>query len=125
MDTNTTHDQIKQENMEHTGDSALAQVTVPPTAPDPVTEVFEIVSGNRYFTPVTVLTCPQNELVSMVLSHLPIKDLTRALSVSKRWQQVILGTVELRQTLFLAPKHTVKKEYLELIRFASPDGRGK
>jgi hypothetical protein len=71
-----------------------------------------------------VLTRPQNELVSMVLSHLPIQDLTRDLSVSKRWQQVILGTDELRQTLFLAPKHTSKKEYLELIRFASPDGRG-
>jgi hypothetical protein len=125
MDTNTTNDQTKQQSMEHIGDSALAQVTAPPTTPDSVTKVFEIVSGKRYSTPMTVLTCPQNELVSMVLSHLPIEDLTHALSVSKRWQQVILDTVELRQTLFLTPRHTVKKEYLELIRFASPDGRGK
>jgi hypothetical protein len=99
MDTNTKHDQTKQGSMEHTRDSALAQVTVPPTTPGSATEVFEIVSGNRYSTPMAVLTCPQNELASMVLSHLPIKDPTRALYVSKRWQQVILDTVELRQTL--------------------------
>lgn len=123
MDTNTTHDQTKQESVEHTGDSALAQVTIPPTTSDSVTEVFEIVSGNRYSTPMTVLTCPQNELASMVLlSHLPIKDLTRALSVSERWQQVILGTVELRQTLFLTPKHSVK-EYLEYEQETDPEGR--
>jgi hypothetical protein len=40
----------------------------------------------------------------MMLSHLEIKDLTRAVSVSKHWQQTILGTLELRHNLFLAPK---------------------
>jgi hypothetical protein len=122
MDTNTTHDQTKQQSMEHTRDSTLAQVTVLYTTPDSVTEVFEIVSGNRYSTPMTVLTCSQNELASMILSHLTIKDLTRALSVSKRWQQVILGTVELRQTLFLTPKHSVK-EYLDYEQETDPEGR--
>lgn len=39
----------------------------------------------------------------MVLSPLQIRDLTRALSVSKRWQQTILGAIELRQTLQLEP----------------------
>lgn len=40
----------------------------------------------------------------MVLSQLEIKGLTRALSVSKYWRQTILGTIELRRDLFLAPK---------------------
>ena len=40
----------------------------------------------------------------MVLSHLETRDLTHALSVSKYWHQTILGTVELRRNLFLAPK---------------------
>lgn len=45
----------------------------------------------------------QPELLVMVLSYLEIKDLTRALSVSKHWHQTILGTLELRHNLFLAP----------------------
>ena len=40
----------------------------------------------------------------MVLSQLEIRDLTRSISVSKGWQQIILGTTELRQNLFLTPK---------------------
>lgn len=51
-----------------------------------------------------VLTHPQPELLVMVLSQLELRDLTRALSVSKYWHQTILGTIELRQNLFLAPK---------------------
>jgi hypothetical protein len=41
-----------------------------------------------------------------------MKDLSRAISVSKRWQQIILGTVGLSQTIFLTPEHCVK-EYLD------------
>jgi hypothetical protein len=40
----------------------------------------------------------------MVLAQLEIRDLTRALSVSKYWQHIILSTIELRRNLFLAPK---------------------
>lgn len=47
----------------------------------------------------------------MVLSHLPIRDLTRSLSVSKQWNSTILGSMELRRTLFLEPAPV--KEHLE------------
>lgn len=46
----------------------------------------------------------------MVLSHLQIKDLTRALTVSKRWQKSILGSLVLRRILFLDPNP--RREYL-------------
>lgn len=42
----------------------------------------------------------------MIVSHLDTTALTHALSVSKYWQQAILGTFELRQTLFLEPQWT-------------------
>lgn len=47
----------------------------------------------------------------MVLSHLPIRDLTRCLSVSKQWNTTILDSMELRRTLFLEPAPV--KEHLE------------
>jgi hypothetical protein len=47
----------------------------------------------------------------MVLSHLPIRDLTRSLSVSKQWNSTILGSRDLRRNLFLEPAPV--KEYLE------------
>jgi hypothetical protein len=126
MNTSTTHVETKQESMEHTEDGTVAELAVVPTTPDSVREVFETVSGNLHSALVIMLIIrPQNELASMILSHLPIRDLSRALCVSKRWQQVISGTAQLRETPFLTPKHTVKKEYLELIRNALPDGRGK
>jgi len=40
----------------------------------------------------------------MILSQLGLEDLTRTLSVSKSWQHTILGAIELRRNLFLAPK---------------------
>lgn len=45
----------------------------------------------------------------MVLSPLQIRDLTHALSVSKYWQQTILGAIELRQTLLLEPVWAVEE----------------
>jgi hypothetical protein len=126
MNTSTTDVETKQESMEHTEDGTVAELAVVPTTPDSVCEVFESVSGNLHSALVIMLIIrPQNELASMILSHRPIRALSRALCVSERWQQVISGTVQLRKTLFLTPKHTVKKEYLELIRNALPDGRGK
>jgi hypothetical protein len=50
-----------------------------------------------------ILIHSQPELLVMVLSHLEIRDLTRALSVSKYWHDTILGTLELRHNLFLTP----------------------
>jgi hypothetical protein len=47
----------------------------------------------------------------MVLSHLPIRDLTRSLSVSKQWNSTILGSMDLRRTLFLEPAPA--QEHLE------------
>jgi len=49
----------------------------------------------------------------MVLSNLRIKDLSRALSVSKQWNGTILGSAELRRTLFLESELT---EYLHFVR---------
>lgn len=46
----------------------------------------------------------------MVLVHLPMKNLSCALSVSKHCRDVILGNQELRQKLFLGS--TQRKEYL-------------
>lgn len=48
----------------------------------------------------------------MILSHLSSKSLTRALTVSKYWRQVILGPVELRRSLFLEPSSD--KTFLQL-----------
>jgi hypothetical protein len=122
---NTTPDEAEQKSIEHTEDGAgaLAELAVAPPTPDSVNEVFETVSRNCYSAPMTVLICPQNELASMILSHLPIRDLSRALGVSKRWQQLILGTVELRQNLFLTPKHSAK-EYLDYTE-GTAKGRGR
>lgn len=59
----------------------------------------------------------------MVLAQLEIRDLTRALSVSKYWQHIIPSTVELRRNLFLAPKEKAdealewKRPRLEWERF--------
>lgn len=48
----------------------------------------------------------------MILSPLPIRDLSRALSVSKRWNKTILDSEQHRRTLFLEPEPVEK--YLEL-----------
>lgn len=69
----------------------------------------------------------------MVLSHLDIKSLTRALRVSKYWHETILGAIELRQNLFLAPKDDAE-EFLRwkpvglenvpfVVRNPTPDSR--
>lgn len=42
----------------------------------------------------------------MILSNLQIKDLTRALQVSKYWYNVINEVVALKRVLFLAPDHS-------------------
>jgi hypothetical protein len=47
----------------------------------------------------------------MVVSYLGTTDLTRALAVSRVWQQSILGAGELRRTLFLASRWTVEDHF--------------
>lgn len=48
------------------------------------------------------------ELLASILSHLSIKDLTRTLTVSKQWHQVIYGSIELRRELWLEPTKSTK-----------------
>jgi hypothetical protein len=76
------------------------------------TTVLTTVSIGIETAPSIVLIHSQPELLTMVLSHLDIRSLTRALSVLKYWQETILGAIELRQNLFLAPKADVE-EFLE------------
>ncbi|GAB7323550.1 hypothetical protein MBLNU13_g07054t2 [Cladosporium sp. NU13] len=51
-----------------------------------------------------------SELLEMILSSLQTKDLTRALTVSKRWQKSIFGSIVLKRISFLEP--APEKEYL-------------
>jgi hypothetical protein len=46
----------------------------------------------------------------MILSLLPMKELSRALSVSKQFNKTILNSAELQRTLFLAPEQA--REFL-------------
>lgn len=50
-----------------------------------------------------LIDCYQVELLELVLVQVPLKTLTRALSVSKHCRDVILGNQELRKKLFLEP----------------------
>lgn len=52
----------------------------------------------------------QNELLVMVLSPLSMRDLSRALSMSKHSNRAILESAELRRTLFLEPEQA--REFL-------------
>ncbi|TLD08167.1 hypothetical protein E2P81_ATG10478 [Venturia nashicola] len=64
---------------------------------------------NRPSDPVyDVLNLP--ELHERILTHLPIKDLTRALTVFQQWRKVVIGSIKLRRTLFLEPCQA--KDYL-------------
>lgn len=81
---------------------------------DPVDAVFSLVScksESKYVELCITLTTPQPKLLVMVLSHLPIKDLSRAIRVSKQWRTATLDSADLRRILFLAPRPA--EEYLE------------
>lgn len=58
----------------------------------------------------------------MILSYLQTKDLTRALTVFKRWQKTILGSIALKRILFLeaAPEN----EYLYFDSVPAKKSRG-
>lgn len=60
----------------------------------------------------------QPELLLMTLSHLPIKDLSRAVCVSKQWQRATLDSADLRRILFVEPAPT--EEYLEWVEGTDP-----
>ncbi|TLD08166.1 hypothetical protein E2P81_ATG10477 [Venturia nashicola] len=53
------------------------------------------------------------ELLETILSYSSARDLTRSLTVSKQWHQIILGSVQLRRQLFLEPVRT--NEYLHQV----------
>lgn len=55
----------------------------------------------------------QPELLETILSYSSARDLTRSLTVSKQWHQIILASVQLRRQLFLEPVRT--KEYLHQV----------
>jgi hypothetical protein len=84
--------------------------------------VFDTVSKGFWNEAGWSLTWTQPELLLMVMSYLGIKDLTRSLSVSKHWQQTILGAVELRRILFLEPQRTAE-EYLVIRHGPLPQRR--
>jgi len=53
--------------------------------------------------PYPLLTLCQSELLELILSRLPTKDLTHALTVSKHWQKSILRSVVFRRNFFSIP----------------------
>jgi hypothetical protein len=57
----------------------------------------------------------QPDLNLTILSHLAIRDLTRATRVSKQWQSSILSFAEPRRTLFLEPA-PASGEYLDWLK---------
>lgn len=58
----------------------------------------------------------------MILSNLQTKDLTRALTVSRRWQKCILGSITLKRILFL--EAAPEKEYPYFDSVPAPRGPG-
>jgi len=103
-DTGDTLETSNGHSIENSTEMNDTHNAAPRDKPDSTRAVLDIVSRPATPShPYPSLTPYQSELLELILSRLPAKDLTRALTVSKHWQKSILGSVVLRRNLFLDP----------------------